>query len=117
MTFLTLRINCRSFCVSFPLYRFQGSALSKELVYNITPNAFCQHYFSLFWEFFSLFCAVRIDRVIYLFIVRVFLYMLGIISHYTTICVRVFLSVRAEQVVYMGSFGLYGEYSGRFSCE
>ena len=63
---LTLRINCRSSCVSFPLYRFQGSALSTELVYNTTPSTFCQHYFSLFWEFFSFFCAVRIYRVIYL---------------------------------------------------
>ena len=111
---LTLRINCRSSCVSFPLYRFQGSALSTELVYSITPSTFCQHYFSLFWEFFSFFCAVRIRRVIYLFIVRVFLYMLGIISYYATICVRVLLGVWAGQAVYMGSSRLY---SGRFSYE
>ena len=114
---LTLRINCRSSCVSFPLYRFQGSALSTELVYSITPSTFCQHYFSLFWEFFSFFCAVRIRRVIYLFIVRVFLYMLGIISYYATICVRVLPGVWAGQAVYMGSSGVYGAYSGQFSYE
>ena len=52
---LTLRINCRSSCVSFPRYRFQGSALSTELVYSTTLSTFCQHYFSLFWEFFHSF--------------------------------------------------------------
>ena len=46
-------------------------------------------------EFFSFFCAVRIYRVIYSFIVRVFLYMLGIISYYATICVRVLPGVWA----------------------
>ena len=48
---------------------------------------------------------MRIGRVVYLFIVRVFLYMLGIISYHATICVRVLLDVWAGQVVYMGSLG------------
>ena len=56
-------------------------------------------------------------RIIYLFIVRVFLYMLGIISYYATICVRVLLGIWAGQAVYMGSSGVDGGYSGQFSYE
>ena len=60
---------------------------------------------------------MRIRRVIYLFIVRVFLYILGIISYYTTICVRVLLGMWAGQAVYMGSSGIDRGYSGQFSYE
>ena len=43
---------CTLFQVPSSLYRFQGSALSKELVYNITFFPICQHLFHLFFDFF-----------------------------------------------------------------
>ena len=42
----------RSFLI---LYRFQGSLLSSELVHNITPSFFCQHFFWSFFTFFAFF--------------------------------------------------------------
>ena len=36
----------------FPLYRFQGSVLSSELVYNITIDTSCQHLFFVFLKLF-----------------------------------------------------------------
>ena len=41
-----------SFLRFFPLYRFQGSALSSELVHNSTLSLFRQHLFSTFFEKF-----------------------------------------------------------------
>ena len=54
------------------LYRFQGSALSKELVYLTKSLPLCQPLFALFFAFFLDFFRSRIYNGLYVLFVRVY---------------------------------------------